>query len=154
VTLAKLNEPHRGPSCIVKVVWVRSWLITRVSSSSSDSVSGQASAVRDVPPRGEIFKQAPYGAEIIRRLSRIRHHNEGLQDFFAQAGEVATAAVVTDRDTGRSRGFGFVEMMTPDGARRAVADLNGRELDGRPLRSELSKPKLDGNANRHDGPWR
>jgi len=79
---------------------------------------------------------------------------EGLQDFFAQAGEVASAAVVTDRDTGRSRGFGFVEMMTPDGARRAVADLNGRDLDGRSLRIEVSKPKLDGNANRRGGPWR
>ena len=79
---------------------------------------------------------------------------EGLQDFFAQAGEVASAAVVTDRDTGRSRGFGFVEMMTPDGARRAVAELNGRELDGRSLRIEVSKPKLDSNATRRGGPWR
>jgi RNA recognition motif-containing protein len=81
--------------------------------------------------------------------------NEGLQDFFTQAGEVASAAVVTDRDTGRSRGFGFVEMVTADGARRAVADLNGRELDGRSLRVELSKPKLDGYANRRGGAaWR
>jgi RNA recognition motif-containing protein len=80
---------------------------------------------------------------------------EGLQDFFAQAGEVVSAAVVTDRDTGRSRGFGFVEMTTPEAAQRAVADLNGRELDGRSLRIEVSKPKQDGYANRHGGgSWR
>jgi RNA recognition motif-containing protein len=80
---------------------------------------------------------------------------EGLQDFFAQAGEVTSAAVVTDRDTGRSRGFGFVEMTTPEAAQRAVADLNGRELDGRSLRIEVSKPKQDGYATRHrGGSWR
>jgi cold-inducible RNA-binding protein len=80
---------------------------------------------------------------------------EGLQDFFSQAGEVASATVVMDRDTGRSRGFGFVEMTTADGAQRAVSDLNGRELDGRSLRVEISKPKLDGYANRRNGgSWR
>jgi RNA recognition motif-containing protein len=80
---------------------------------------------------------------------------EGLQDFFSQAGEVASAAVVTDRDTGRSRGFGFVEMTTADDARRAVADLNGRELDGRSLKVELAKPKVGGSATRDSaGSWR
>lgn len=80
---------------------------------------------------------------------------EGLQDFFAQAGDVVSAAVVTDRDTGRSRGFGFVEMTTPEAAQRAVADLNGRELDGRSLRVEVSKPKQDGYSSRHGGgSWR
>ena len=54
-----------------------------------------------------------------------------------------------------SRGFAFVEMMTADGAQRAVADLNGRELDGRSLRVEVSRPKLDGYANRRSGgSWR
>jgi RNA recognition motif-containing protein len=66
---------------------------------------------------------------------------EGLQEFFAQAGEVMSAAIVTDRDTGHSRGFGFVEMTSVEDAHRAVADLNGRELDGRSLKIELAKPK-------------
>jgi RNA recognition motif-containing protein len=66
---------------------------------------------------------------------------EGLNTFFAQAGEVASASIVTDRDTGRSRGFGFVEMTSAEGAERAVADLNGRDLDGRSLKIEIAKPK-------------
>jgi RNA recognition motif-containing protein len=71
---------------------------------------------------------------------------QGLQEFFAQAGEVTSAAIVTDRDTGHSRGFGFVEMMSVEDAQRAVADLNGRELDGRSLKVELAKPKVGGAA--------
>ena len=67
---------------------------------------------------------------------------EGLNTFFSQAGEVASASIVTDRDTGRSRGFGFVEMTSAEGAQRAVADLNGRDLDGRSLKVEIAKPKL------------
>jgi cold-inducible RNA-binding protein len=81
--------------------------------------------------------------------------NEALQNFFSQAGEVTSASVVTDRETGRSRGFGFVEMTTADGAQRAVTDLNGRDLDGRSLRVEISRPKLDDSSNRRrGGTWR
>jgi cold-inducible RNA-binding protein len=67
--------------------------------------------------------------------------SEGLGAFFGRAGTVLSAQVVTDQSTGRSRGFGFVEMATSEEAERAVADLNGRELDGRALRVEVSKPK-------------
>lgn len=67
---------------------------------------------------------------------------EGLHEFFAQAGEVTSAAIVTDRDTGHSRGFGFVEMTSVENAQRAVAELNGRDLDGRSLKVELAKPKV------------
>ena len=67
---------------------------------------------------------------------------EGLNTFFSQAGEVSSASIVTDRDTGRSRGFGFVEMTSAEGAQRAVADLNGRDLDGRSLKVEIAKPKV------------
>ena len=67
---------------------------------------------------------------------------EGLNTFFSQAGEVTSASIVTDRDTGRSRGFGFVEMTSAEGAQRAVADLNGRDLDGRSLKVEIAKPKI------------
>jgi cold-inducible RNA-binding protein len=70
--------------------------------------------------------------------------DERLHVFFSQAGEVASAAVVMNRDTGRSRGFGFVEMASADGTLRAVADLNGRVLEGRSLWVEvLRRPKLE-----------
>ncbi len=59
---------------------------------------------------------------------------EKLRETFAQAGQVESAAVVTDRDTGHSRGFGFVEMSTVAEADQAIAQFNGKDLDGRQLR--------------------
>ena len=61
---------------------------------------------------------------------------ERLREVFAAAGQVESAAVVTDRDTGRSRGFGFVEMSTTEEADQAIAQFNGTDLDGRQLRVE------------------
>jgi RNA recognition motif-containing protein len=61
---------------------------------------------------------------------------ERLREVFAAAGQVESAAVVTDRDTGRSRGFGFVEMATTEEADQAIAQFNGKDLDGRQLRVE------------------
>jgi RNA recognition motif-containing protein len=59
-----------------------------------------------------------------------------LREVFAAVGQVESAAVVMDRDTGRSRGFGFVEMATTEEADRAIAQLNGSDLDGRQLKVE------------------
>src|SRR5689334_3514493 len=56
-----------------------------------------------------------------------------LRDLFGGLGTVTDAKLVTDRETGRPRGFGFVEMSTQDEAQRAIAEVNGRELDGRTL---------------------
>jgi RNA recognition motif-containing protein len=79
--------------------------------------------------------------------------NERLREAFAQVGSVESAAVVTDRETGRSRGFGFVEMATAEEAETAVKKLNGQELDGRRLNVELAKPAgLGGGAQRGGGP--
>ena len=64
-----------------------------------------------------------------------------LEGLFADFGEVTSAQVVTDRDTGRSRGFGFVEMKTPDQANSAISGLNGREVDGRQLKVNVAKPR-------------
>ena len=56
-----------------------------------------------------------------------------LQEMFEEYGEVVSANVITDRDTGRSRGFGFVEMANEDEANAAIDALNGQEIDGRSL---------------------
>ena len=70
--------------------------------------------------------------------------SEGLRELFAQSGTVVSATVVTDRDTGQSRGFGFVEMATSEEAQQAVQNINGKSLDGRSLKVEISKPKTNG----------
>ncbi|HEU4367588.1 MAG TPA: RNA-binding protein [Methylomirabilota bacterium] len=70
--------------------------------------------------------------------------NESLQRFFTQAGTVASATVIVDQMTGRSKGFGFVEMATSEEAQTAVSQLDGRELDGRQVKVEVAKPKADG----------
>jgi len=70
---------------------------------------------------------------------------ERLREVFAEAGKVESAVVVTDRGTGRSRGFGFVEMSTSEEADQAVSKLNGKDLDGRQLKVERAKAS-DGGA--------
>lgn len=67
--------------------------------------------------------------------------DEGLRALFAAYGTVASARVCTDRMTGRSRGFGFVEMPNQQEAQAAVDAINGKEVDGRPLRVNESQPK-------------
>ncbi len=67
----------------------------------------------------------------------------GLQEAFAAFGAVDKANVVTDRMTGRSRGFGFVEMANDDEAKAAIEALNGSDLSGRTLTVNLAKPKED-----------
>ena len=64
-----------------------------------------------------------------------------LQNLFAQHGEVTKAQVITDRDTGRSRGFGFVEMASSDAAKAAVEALDGHNLDGRALPVNVAKER-------------
>jgi cold-inducible RNA-binding protein len=64
-----------------------------------------------------------------------------LQALFGAHGEVKKAQVITDRETGRSRGFGFVEMATSEAAEAAISSLNGREVDGRALTVNLAKER-------------
>ncbi|HET7846916.1 MAG TPA: RNA-binding protein [Acidimicrobiia bacterium] len=64
-----------------------------------------------------------------------------LENLFAQHGSVSKAQVVTDRDTGRSRGFGFVEMDSADDAAKAIEALNGKDVDGRQLTVNLAKER-------------
>jgi RNA recognition motif-containing protein len=69
--------------------------------------------------------------------------SEDLRDLFAQAGTVESASVVEDRDTGRSRGFGFVEMTSKEEAEAAIAQFNGKEFGGRNLTVNEARPRED-----------
>src|SRR5215470_13765923 len=78
--------------------------------------------------------------------------NDRLREAFAAVGAVESASVVTDRDTGRSRGFGFVEMATPEEAEQAISRLNGTNLDGRTIQVEKAKaPGSGGGGDRRGG---
>jgi RNA recognition motif-containing protein len=77
--------------------------------------------------------------------------SDGLRDLFAKSGAVLSATVVTDQFSGRSRGFGFVEMATAEEAERAAAQLNGRMFDGRQIKVELAKPKAAGESRSYSG---
>jgi len=67
--------------------------------------------------------------------------DQALADFFATAGNVVSAKVITDRYTGRARGFGFVEMSTEEEAKKAIDELNGKTLDGRQINVSEAKPQ-------------
>ena len=82
---------------------------------------------------------------------------EDLRQLFSEAGTVASASIITDRETGRSKGFGFVEMSTQAEAEKAASLLNGRELRNRPLKVDLARPREDrprggGGRDRRGGP--
>jgi len=68
---------------------------------------------------------------------------DDLNTKFAEFGDVDSAKIITDRETGRSKGFGFVEMPNQAEAEKAIEELNGHELDGRALKVNESKPRED-----------
>jgi cold-inducible RNA-binding protein len=70
-------------------------------------------------------------------------NDEQLAALFAEAGTVTSAKVIMDRESGRSKGFGFVEMSTPEEAQAAIAKFSGKEVDGRRLTVNLAKPMAD-----------
>ena len=74
----------------------------------------------------------------------FRVTSEDLQEYFATAGAVESANVIFDRETGRSRGFGFVEMASEDAANAAIAQLNGQEYDGRNMVVNEARPREEG----------
>jgi len=73
--------------------------------------------------------------------------DDSLMAHFAQIGPVASARVITDRESGRSKGFGFVEFENDEDNQKAVDQLNGKELDGRAINVGLARPKEDRPAN-------
>jgi RNA recognition motif-containing protein len=82
--------------------------------------------------------------------------SDRLREVFAALGTVESASVVTDPETGRSRGFGFVQMGSEEEAQLAVSSLNGKDLDGRSIRVEIAKPseRGGGGSRRGDRPPR
>jgi RNA recognition motif-containing protein len=72
----------------------------------------------------------------------------GLQELFEAHGQVAKVNLVTDRYSGRPRGFAFVEMMTEEGATAAIGALNGQDVDGRTLKVDRAKPREPRGADR------
>jgi len=80
--------------------------------------------------------------------------DDSLRAFFEQVGKVDSASVVADRFSGRSRGFGFVEMATAADARKAIDDLNGKSLDGRTISVDEARPpqeRAGGGGGRRPG---
>lgn len=71
-----------------------------------------------------------------------------LEELFSSFGEVASARVIKDRETGRSKGFGFVEMTNDDEANAAIEGLNEKEVDGRTLRVNEARPREERPARR------
>lgn len=87
--------------------------------------------------------------------------DDGLRAHFEQIGPVVSARVITDRETGRSKGFGFVEFENDDDNQKAVDQLNGKELDGRAISVNLARPReerprreFSGNGGRDNGSFR
>jgi len=74
-----------------------------------------------------------------------------LEELFAAHGTVQSAQVIMDRDTGRSKGFGFVEMGSDQEAREAISALNGREVEGRNLTVNEARPREEGGGGRGKG---
>lgn len=64
-----------------------------------------------------------------------------LNEFFAKVGTVVSAVIITDRYTGKSKGFGFVEMSTEEEAQKAISELNGQDLDGRSIAVSEARPQ-------------
>ena len=77
--------------------------------------------------------------------------NSGLEEMFSPFGEVRSAQVIQDRDTGRSKGFGFVEMTNDNAAREAIQSLNEKEHDGRSLTVNEARPREERSGRSYSG---
>lgn len=68
-------------------------------------------------------------------------NNEGLKDMFSKFGEVMEAEVISDRTSGRSKGFGFVTFQNEEDAKKAIEEMNGKEVEGRKIVVNVAKPR-------------
>ena len=76
--------------------------------------------------------------------------DEDLREFFAPYGEVTSAKIINDRESGKSRGFGFVEMSDDEASKKAMAELDGATVEGRTIKVMEAKPKEDRPARSND----
>lgn len=83
-------------------------------------------------------------------VSNLSFHTteDDLRKLFEEFGEVTSAKVITDRETGRSRGFGFVEMGSTENANKAIASLNGKDIEGRSLSVSEARERAPRSDNR------
>ena len=79
-------------------------------------------------------------------------NDEGLRQAFEQFGDVSEARVITDRDTGRSRGFGFVTFEDGEAANKAITEMDGKDLDGRTVKVNEAQEKPRGGGGGRGGP--
>ncbi|HLY24796.1 MAG TPA: RNA-binding protein [Aggregatilineales bacterium] len=77
-----------------------------------------------------------------------------IRDLFSQAGEISEIALITDRETGRAKGFGFVEMATEDGAKEAIKRFNGQSLNDRTLTVNEARPREERSGGGGGGGFR
>lgn len=83
----------------------------------------------------------------------FRTREETLQSLFEEFGEVSSAKIISDRDTGRSKGFGFVEMVNDDEANEAISQLNESEFDGRTIVVKEARPREPRQDNRFNNSY-
>jgi RNA recognition motif-containing protein len=76
-----------------------------------------------------------------------------LNELFSKFGEVVSAKVITDADSGRSKGFAFVEMSTDEDAQKAISELDNSDLDGRNIKVNEAKPKTDSRSGGSNRRW-
>ncbi|MFL5748006.1 MAG: RNA recognition motif domain-containing protein [Niastella sp.] len=77
--------------------------------------------------------------------------DDDLEGFFAEYGEVSSARVITDKFTGKSRGFGFVEMPNDEAARKAITELDGGRVEGREIKVAEARPREERSSNGGNG---
>ena len=77
---------------------------------------------------------------------------DAINKYFSECGEVVSVSVMMDRDTGQPRGFAFVEMANAEAAQKAVAELNGKEFQGRSLRVDIAEERRGGGGGGRGGP--
>ena len=106
--------------------------------------------MRRLPPEEEILIEELRMEIYVGNLSYDTDEG-GLRAAFAEHGEVAAARIVTDRETGRARGFGFVEMPNAAQAEAAIQALNGQDLQGRTLTVNESRPRESGGGRGYGG---
>jgi len=114
--------------------------LTKVSKGSERSMAG-ATHQRSSPKATGKRRMRRYGKELFIGGLSWDTTDEGLRQAFASYGEITEAKVITDRDTGRSRGFGFVTFAQDDDAKTAISKMDGTSLDGKTLKVNEAQEK-------------